>query len=108
MLNSAYFTHCSGALVLEDDDSIVSTSLALSNPIFFPDLYFSTELLLRSACCGSVGRCDLYRQRRPPNNCLFYRPPRFSESLTIIVRFLFISDALLCARMSYILIHGSL
>ena len=64
-------THCSGSLIRLDfplDGALISTSVALSNPRIIGigfDRFLDTDLSLRSACCGSVGRCDLYRQRRP-------------------------------------------
>ena len=34
---------------------------------------------MKRYCCGLAGLCDLYLQRRPPNDCSGYQPPVWGE-----------------------------
>ena len=37
------------------------------------------DVEMRRFCCGLAGLCDLFLQRRPPNDCIGYVPPVWSE-----------------------------
>ena len=54
-------------------------SLLLFNPFFQQANYLAFDVALRTSCCEDSDLCDFYYDRRPSDNCLFYRPPRRSE-----------------------------
>jgi hypothetical protein len=51
-------------------------SLLRFNPFFESDDYLASDVAFRTTCCEDSDLCDLYYERRPSDDCRFYRPPR--------------------------------
>ena len=64
-----------GALVTDTENG---GSLLLS-PIPYESLQRNNRLPQSLCCSGEVGLCDLYYERRPPNDCFGYIPLWFSK-----------------------------
>ena len=64
-----------GALVTDTENG---GSLVLS-PIPDESLQKNNRIPQSLCCSAEVGLCNLYYERRPPNSCFGYRPPRFGK-----------------------------
>lgn len=67
-----------GALLTTQMSTEESSSLLRYHPQFQRDLYEIYDKEFRQACCGIAQLCDLFLERRPPDDCSAYVPPAWS------------------------------
>ena len=62
-----------GALYTEGERA---GGLTVHHPIFRRSDFDQNDLIFYDICCRQASRCDLFHERRPVDDCSWYRPPQ--------------------------------